>query len=83
MKSFSTGACGRLIDDFVARPATDDVDVCGENGEYHSFVFDGPIFKYPIPYTKGDRVQAVLKHHKQQTSCNLDGPAFHLWILLL
>lgn len=24
-------------------------DVCGENGEYHTFVTDGPIFSYPIP----------------------------------
>ena len=25
------------------------VDVCGENGEYHTLVVDGPIFRYPIP----------------------------------
>lgn len=25
-------------------------DACGENGEYHTFVYDGPIFKYPIIY---------------------------------
>jgi len=24
-------------------------DVCGENGEYHTFVYDGPVFRYPIP----------------------------------
>jgi uncharacterized protein (TIGR00290 family) len=26
----------------------DKVDPCGENGEFHSFVFDGPIFRYPL-----------------------------------
>lgn len=25
------------------------VDTCGENGEYHTFVYDGPFFTYPIP----------------------------------
>ena len=24
------------------------IDVCGENGEYHSFVKDGPLFKHPV-----------------------------------
>jgi len=32
------------------------VDPCGENGEFHSFVFDGPIFKNSIAYTKGETV---------------------------
>ena len=28
----------------------DYVDICGENGEYHSFVFDGPIFRKPVEF---------------------------------
>lgn len=28
------------------------VDLCGENGEYHTFVYDGPIFKRPVEFTK-------------------------------
>ncbi|MBN9161270.1 MAG: hypothetical protein J0I07_09925, partial [Myxococcales bacterium] len=27
------------------------VDVCGENGEFHTFVYDGPNFSVPVPYT--------------------------------
>jgi uncharacterized protein (TIGR00290 family) len=30
------------------------VDPCGENGEFHSFVYDGPIFSKAIPFTKGE-----------------------------
>lgn len=30
------------------------IDACAENGEYHSFVFDGPIFKKPLKLTTGD-----------------------------
>lgn len=33
-----------------------DVDPCGENGEYHTFCFDGPIFKAPIPFNIGEKV---------------------------
>ena len=33
-----------------------DVDPAGENGEFHSFVFDGPIFKKRIGYTLGEQV---------------------------
>lgn len=27
------------------------IDVCGENGEYHTFCYDGPIFRTPVPFT--------------------------------
>ncbi len=47
---------GRLIDNQFLDELPQGVDPCGENGEYHSFVFDGPIFKSPIPVTTGDKV---------------------------
>lgn len=33
------------------------VDHCGENGEFHSFVFDGPIFHEPVRFSRGEVVQ--------------------------
>lgn len=33
-------------------PAT--ADPCGENGEFHSFVYDGPMFRHPIPIETGE-----------------------------
>ena len=33
-----------------------EVDPCGENGEFHTFVYDGPIFRRPIPFRKGEIV---------------------------
>lgn len=30
-----------------------EADPCGENGEYHSFVYDGPIFRTPVPFHLG------------------------------
>jgi len=31
------------------------IDLCGEAGEYHTFVFDGPIFKKPVEFVTGDK----------------------------
>lgn len=46
---------GRIIDnDFIA-DFPSGADVCGENGEYHSFVFNGPIFSHPVDFNiKGE-----------------------------
>ncbi len=32
------------------------ISVCGENGEFHSFVYDGPLFKTPVRFTMGETV---------------------------
>jgi uncharacterized protein (TIGR00290 family) len=34
----------------------DDVDVCGENGEFHTFAFKGPIFSKEIKFRTGEKV---------------------------
>jgi uncharacterized protein (TIGR00290 family) len=47
---------GRLIDDDFLMGLPPSVDSCGENGEYHSFVYDGPIFKNRIAFTIGEKV---------------------------
>lgn len=36
--------------------------VCGENGEYHTFVFDGPIFKQPVSYRFGNIISVPPYH---------------------
>ncbi|MDF2187190.1 diphthine--ammonia ligase [Paraflavitalea sp. CAU 1676] len=69
-KFLDKGFCGRLIDESFVRDLPDNVDVCGENGEYHSFVFDGPIFKYPIPYTSGEIV--YKRYEAPQTTASSD-----------
>lgn len=47
---------GRVIDEDFLRDLPDNVDPCGENGEFHTFVFDGPIFRQPIAFEKGEVV---------------------------
>jgi uncharacterized protein (TIGR00290 family) len=48
--------CGRLLDESFLNALPPTVDPCGENGEYHSFVFDGPIFSKPISFKKAELV---------------------------
>lgn len=42
----------RLLDELP--PA---VDPCGERGEFHTFAYDGPMFKKPIPIRSGETVE--------------------------
>jgi len=42
---------GRIIDKDFLKDLPKGVDWSGENGEYHTFVFDGPVFTKPIAYT--------------------------------
>jgi len=47
---------GRIIDDrFVRDIASISIDPCGENGEYHSFAFAGPLFGRAVPHALGER----------------------------
>lgn len=57
---------GRIFDESFLNDLPEDVDPCGENGEFHSFVFDGPIFKKPIPFTKGETVYKEYKSHSKE-----------------
>ena len=52
---------GRIIDKDFLNDLPDNVDPCGENGEFHTFCFDGPIFKKPIPFTIGEKVYREYK----------------------
>jgi uncharacterized protein (TIGR00290 family) len=47
---------GREINERFLSELPESVDPCGENGEYHSFVYDGPIFKKPIGFSLGEKI---------------------------
>lgn len=51
---YEKGLLGKTIDrDFPDR-LPDGTDPCGENGEFHTFVYDGPLFRKQIPVTLGE-----------------------------
>jgi uncharacterized protein (TIGR00290 family) len=47
---------GRELDASFFADLTPGADPCGENGEFHTFVFDGPVFKTPIAFRVGENV---------------------------
>lgn len=54
---------GRLIDYNFLNDLPANIDPCGENGEFHTFCFDGPIFKNPVPFSVSD---TVLRKYNNQ-----------------
>jgi uncharacterized protein (TIGR00290 family) len=47
---------GRELDASFFADLPPGVDPCGENGEFHTFVFDGPVFQSPISCRVGEKV---------------------------
>ena len=61
--------CGRLLDESFFNDLPPAVDPCGENGEYHSFVFDGPLFSRPINFKIGETVFREYPSPKDADDC--------------
>ena len=57
---------GRVIDADFIKDLPENVDVCGENGEFHTFTFDGPLFSKPIDFEIGEIV--YRKYEKPKTA---------------
>lgn len=55
-KQISKEFVGKEFDDDFLESLPENIDPCGENGEFHSFVFDGPMFKEKIDIVVGDIV---------------------------
>lgn len=61
---------GRIIDQDFIKDLPENVDVCGENGEFHTFTFDGPIFSKPIDFEIGEIVYRKYEKSKTLDSSN-------------
>jgi diphthamide synthase (EF-2-diphthine--ammonia ligase) len=53
-KKLPESFAGRQFDTSLLNDLPDGIDPCGENGEFHTFVFDGPIFSKPVPVRCGE-----------------------------
>jgi uncharacterized protein (TIGR00290 family) len=59
---------GRSFDRDLLRDLPAGVDPCGENGEFHTFVADGPIFSAPVPFEPdGDEERDGFAYHHLRT----------------
>jgi len=56
-KALDVSFAGRTIDEQFLNDLPASVDPCGENGEFHSFVFDGPIFREPVNLIAGEATE--------------------------
>ena len=72
-KSFA----GRIIDKNFIKDLPDNVDPCGENGEFHTFTFDGPIFKNPIQFEIGEIVKKT--YPKPKSDENEEDEEYAFW----
>ncbi|MBD3904689.1 diphthine--ammonia ligase [Chryseobacterium sp. Ch-15] len=72
-KSFA----GRIIDTDFIKDLPENVDPCGENGEFHTFTFDGPIFKKPIDFEIGEIVKKT--YPKPKTDENEEDGEYVFW----
>ena len=72
-KSIVVSANSKFFDkDFIGKDIDEDfikdlkgikeVDPCGENGEFHIFVYDGPIFKSKVRFRKGKKILRPSKY---------------------
>lgn len=68
-KSFA----GRMIDKEFLTDLPCSTDPCGENGEFHTFVFDGPIFQKPIAFEKGEIVYRKYSPSKENNASSNAG----------
>ena len=58
---------GKAFDEQMLASLPVSVDPCGENGEFHSFVHDGPIFRHPVLFSRGD----VILREERFAYCDL------------
>jgi uncharacterized protein (TIGR00290 family) len=56
-KKLSPSFAGRTFDAALVAELPPDVDPCGENGEFHTFAFAGPMFRQPIGIVVGDTTE--------------------------
>ncbi|QDW25297.1 diphthine--ammonia ligase [Pedobacter sp. KBS0701] len=65
--------CGKIISEDLIDRLPSGIDPCGENGEFHTFAFEGPIFKNKIPFTIGEQVFRTY-NTPAKTTPNDDSP---------
>lgn len=72
-KSFA----GRILDKDFLKDLPENVDPCGENGEFHTFTFDGPIFKSRVDFEIGEIVKKT--YPKPQTDEGGEDGEYVFW----
>lgn len=67
---------GRELDDSFVRDLPAHVDPCGENGEFHTFCYDGPIFKKTVNFSLGEKIFRSYKNPNAESDERETGMGF-------
>lgn len=71
-KFLDASFCGRIFDEKFVAGLPNSVDACGENGEFHTFVFAGGNFKNPVKY----EIAEIYRHELEFPSGDLSKFAY-------
>lgn len=71
---------GRTIDKQFVDDLPSNVDPCGENGEFHTFVYDGPNFIKPVPFEIGEVVYKTYDINVENSS-GIEVKKYGYWFL--
>ena len=70
---------GREINKELIAGLPPGVDVCGENGEFHTFAFKGPVFRQEIGYKTGEKIFKAYKAPKNADDNNITSQLIGFW----
>ena len=76
-KKLDASFAGRLFDALLLADLPAEIDPCGENGEFHTFAFEGPMFRAPIEIERGAVVERdgfIFVDALPRTSANVSSP---------
>ena len=69
---FSEQQLGVTLESTTPRTFTKGIDVCGENGEFHTLVYDGPIFKKPLMLRRGEVVKKWYEYRTKTAAGEIE-----------
>lgn len=76
---FSELEVGKIIDDNFLNTLPTNIDPCGENGEFHTFVHDGPLFSTPVTISKGRVVRKGYSFQKKRPDGEMENVEKSFW----
>jgi uncharacterized protein (TIGR00290 family) len=76
---FAAQQVGKTIDEEWILGLPPAIDPCGENGEFHTFLYDGPIFKAPVRFAYGDVVRKTYSYQRVKTDGNIETLETAFW----
>lgn len=76
---FDKEQVGKTIDPEWLNHLADGVDPCGENGEFHTFVYAGPVFRKRVDFRLGDVVEKSYEYNKKEDDGSLTPMKSSFW----